>query len=126
MMLPLSSRLDESIPSANGLYHRLILVVGPARSGKTVALTELADAKGWPRVNVNLQLAERLLDLTQKQRVVRVERTTSGIRQGPHGIYPANQPGALSVEIHPHLGLIPPPNLLSNGRRVIVAALCTT
>ena len=72
MTLPLSSRLDESIPGANGLYHRLILVVGPARSGKTVALTELADAKGWPRVNVNLQLAEGLLDLTQKQRAVRV------------------------------------------------------
>jgi hypothetical protein len=72
MTLPLSSRLDESIPSASGLYHRLVLAVGPARTGKTGALTELADSKGWPRINVNLQLAERLLDLTQKQRAVRV------------------------------------------------------
>ncbi len=72
MTLPLSSRLDESIPSASGLYHRLVLAVGPARTGKTGALAELANSKGWPRINVNLQLAERLLDLTQKQRAVRV------------------------------------------------------
>jgi hypothetical protein len=69
---PLSIRLLERIPDANALYHRLVLAVGPARSGKTEALTELAEAKGWARINVNLQLAERLLDLTQKQRAVRV------------------------------------------------------
>ena len=71
-MATLSIRLLERIPDANALYHRLVLAVGPARSGKTEALTELAASKGWPRVNVNLQLAERLLDLTQKQRAVRV------------------------------------------------------
>jgi hypothetical protein len=69
---PLSVRLLERIPDASGLYHRLVLVVGPARSGKTEALGELAAAQGWPRLNVNLRLAERLLDLTQKQRAVRV------------------------------------------------------
>jgi hypothetical protein len=72
MTLPLSSRINESILGANGLYHRLVLVVGSARTGKTGALTNLAAAKGWSRINVNLQLAERLLDLTQKQRAVRV------------------------------------------------------
>jgi hypothetical protein len=49
-----------------------VLAVGEARSGKTGALTDLSNAKGWPRINVNLQLAERLLDLTQKQRAIRV------------------------------------------------------
>lgn len=72
MTLPLSSRLDDAITDASGLYHRLVLAVGPARSGKTGALAELAKANGWPRVNVNLELAERLLDLTHKQRAVRV------------------------------------------------------
>jgi hypothetical protein len=72
MTLSLSSRIDESIPNAGALYHRLVLAVGPARTGKTGALMELASAKGWPRINVNLRLAERLLDLTQKQRAVRV------------------------------------------------------
>lgn len=68
----LSARLSECIPNASDYYHRLVLAVGPARSGKTGALAELADSRGWPRINVNLQLAERLLDLTLKQRAVRV------------------------------------------------------
>jgi hypothetical protein len=72
MALPLSTRINERIPDAGSLYHRLVLAVGPARTGKTGALTALAGARGWPRINVNLQLAERLLDLTQKQRAVRV------------------------------------------------------
>jgi hypothetical protein len=54
------------------MYHRLVLVVGPAGSGKTAAQVELGETNGWPRINVNLQLAERLLELTQKQRAVRV------------------------------------------------------
>lgn len=72
MAASLSRRLLERIPDAKGLYHRLVLAVGPARTGKTAALTELSTAQGWPRINVNLQLAERLLDLTQKQRAIRV------------------------------------------------------
>ena len=71
-MLPLWSRIDERIPDAAALYHRLILAVGSARTGKTGALMQLSGNRGWPRVNVNLRLAERLLELTQKQRAVRV------------------------------------------------------
>jgi len=67
-----SERLIESLPVANASYHRLILAVGPARSGKTAALNELSAARGWPRINVNLRLAEPLIDLTQKLRAVRV------------------------------------------------------
>ena len=72
MGAPLSNRLLDRIPDAAGLYHRLVLAVGPARSGKTEALSEVASARGWTRISVNLLLAERLLDLTQKQRAVRV------------------------------------------------------
>jgi hypothetical protein len=72
MTVPLSARLLDRVPDAGVLYHRLILAVGPAGSGKTKALTDLAATRGWPGINVNLKLAERLLDLTQKQRAVRV------------------------------------------------------
>jgi hypothetical protein len=68
----LSQRLLERIPDAQGLYHRLVLAVGHARTGKTSALSDLSSSKGWPRINVNLNLAERLLELTQKQRAIRV------------------------------------------------------
>ncbi|MDC0740857.1 BREX-3 system P-loop-containing protein BrxF [Polyangium mundeleinium] len=72
MTAPLAARLLDRVSDAGVMYHRLVLTVGPAGSGKTEAFTDLAAAHGWPCINVNLKLAERLLDLTQKQRAVRV------------------------------------------------------
>ena len=68
MTASLSSRIKAALKTLNGQYYRLALVVGPAGSGKTPALLKLAAKHGWPRLNVNRQLAERLLDLTPKQR----------------------------------------------------------
>lgn len=53
-------------------YHRLVLLVGGPRSGKTERLAATAASTSWPRINMNLELSERLLDLTVKQRNVRV------------------------------------------------------
>ncbi len=69
------------VPTAALLYHRLVLVVGPPRSGKTTALQHLARIKGWPLLNVNLLLCERLLELTRKQRAVRVPKLLGAIVQ---------------------------------------------
>lgn len=67
---PLLTRIQTALEALNGSYYRLVLVVGPAGSGKTPALLKLAEIQGWPRLNVNRQLAEHLLDLTPKQRTV--------------------------------------------------------
>ena len=72
MASSLAAKILDRAPDVAGLYHRLVLAVGPAQAGKTVALRQLAESEGWPRINVNLKLAEKLLDLTQKQRAVRV------------------------------------------------------
>ena len=72
MTAALSVRLVERVSDVSASYYRLILAVGPAGSGKTEAFAELTAGHGWPCINVNLKLAERLLDLTQKQRAVRV------------------------------------------------------
>lgn len=56
------------------LYHRLVLVVGPSGSGKTTALRVLAQADGLPLVNVGIELSRRLLDLTERQRVLQAPR----------------------------------------------------
>ena len=69
----LSQRILHGVEQAAGLYRRLVLVVGPPQSGKTTALQELARATGWPLVNVNLLLCERLLELTGRQRAKRGE-----------------------------------------------------
>lgn len=71
---PLSGRLAVAIGEARGLYHRLVLLVGGPATGKTDTLRALAQSRGWPLVNVNQALSERLLELTSKQRALRVAR----------------------------------------------------
>jgi ATPase family associated with various cellular activities (AAA) len=72
MAAPLSSQIQDVLPKTQDTYFKLILVVGPTRTGKTAALTELAAKHNWPRVNVNLCLSEKLLELTHRQRAIRV------------------------------------------------------
>lgn len=72
MSRSLASQIQDVLPKTPDTYYKLILTVGPARAGKTAALTELATKNNWPRVNVNLSLAEQLLGLTHRQRAARV------------------------------------------------------
>jgi hypothetical protein len=72
MPTPLASQIQEVLPRTRDAYYKLVLAVGPARSGKTAMLTELAAQHSWPRVNVNLRLSEQLLELTHRQRATRV------------------------------------------------------
>jgi hypothetical protein len=67
----LFSQIQEALPRTTDAYYKLILAVGPARTGKTAALSNLAAQHDWPRLNVNLHLSEKLLDLTRRQRAVR-------------------------------------------------------
>ena len=85
MAAPLSHRIADRVPEAATLYHRLVLVVGQPRTGKTTALRDLADERGWPLVNVNLELSEQLLELTSKQRALRVPRLLGEIADGRPG-----------------------------------------
>ena len=85
MAPPLSNQVAAKIEKARQLYHRLVIVVGPPRSGKTSALRDLHDEHGWPLVNVNLALSEKLLELTAKQRALRVARIVDDIVQDQAG-----------------------------------------
>jgi len=55
---------------ASMMYFRLILMVGPAGSGKTSALQEVSARTSAPLVNVNLELSRRMLDLTERKRAL--------------------------------------------------------
>ena len=57
MAQPLANQILRKIGKARKLYHRLILMVGPAGSGKTQALREVSASTSAPLVNVNLHLA---------------------------------------------------------------------
>ena len=72
MTNPLSTQLHDAVSTLQDAYYKLILAVGPARSGKTTALSTLAHERNWPLLNVNLRVSEHLLDLTQTRRAIRV------------------------------------------------------
>jgi len=72
MSTPLSPQIEDMLPRTRDAYYKLVLAVGPARTGKTAALIDLATRHSWPRLNVNLRLSQMLLDLTHRQRATRV------------------------------------------------------
>ena len=60
MTPPTSKDLGALCETAATLYHRLVLVVGPARSGKTRLLQAAAAENGWPLINLNQRVSELL------------------------------------------------------------------
>ena len=75
----LTKKIIEEIEQAQELYHRLVLMVAPSGSGKTLALREVQQSMGAPLVNVNLELARRMLDLTARQRALQVSSLLENI-----------------------------------------------
>jgi len=76
---PLVDRVIREISQAAELYHRLVIVVGPAGAGKTAALKDVRDRMAAPLVNVNLELSRRVLELTERQRVLQLPRLLSEV-----------------------------------------------
>jgi len=74
MAEPLADQVLRKIDEVCSLYHRLILMVAPAGSGKTLALREVSAGTSAPLVNVNLELSCRMLDLTKHQRALQAAR----------------------------------------------------
>jgi len=74
MAEPLYNQVMRRLEQVAGLYYRLTLVVAPRGTGKTVALQEVAAGTGTLVTNVNLELSQRMLDLTERQRSLRVLR----------------------------------------------------
>jgi len=75
----LSEAVAEKIGHAESLYHRLVLVVGTDGLARASALKEAAECIDAPLVNVSLKLSRQLLDLTERQRRIRVPRLLGGI-----------------------------------------------
>ena len=68
----LAEKVLVRIDGAEALYHRLILVAAPSGAGKTEALRTVAERTGAPLVNLNLALSRRMLDLTGRERSLRL------------------------------------------------------
>ena len=72
MAEPVKNKIKHSLHAAEGLYHRLVLLVGETGSGKTGVLRDVADDLGTEIININLTLSAELLELTAKQRALRL------------------------------------------------------
>ncbi len=83
MTAHLSQEVSEKIRHAERLYHRLVLVVGPEGKGKTSALQEVAKRIDARLVNISLELSRRMLDLTERQRALQVQRLLDQIVAEP-------------------------------------------
>lgn len=70
----ITDKVKQSLKAADGLYHRLVLLVGEAGSGKTAVLRRLVDDLCVPIINVNLELSASMLELTLKQRSIRLPK----------------------------------------------------
>jgi len=69
---PTQEKIKLSLQAAEGLYHRLVLLVGKTGSNKTGILKDVADDFGTSVINVNLALSSELLELTARQRSLRL------------------------------------------------------
>jgi len=70
MSRALADEVMENIGLAAQLYHRLVILVAPAGAGKTAALQDVHERIAAPLVNVNLELSQRMLDLTERRRAL--------------------------------------------------------
>lgn len=72
MVETIHAKVTRSTQAAEGLYYRLVLLVGETGSGKTSALRCVAEELETSVINVNLALSSELLELTARQRTLRL------------------------------------------------------
>lgn len=76
---PIHDKVHQSLQAAEGLYYRLVLLVGETGSAKTSILQDVADNFGTSVININLALSQELLELTVKQRALRLPKILAEI-----------------------------------------------
>ena len=67
-------QIRERLFGIADIYNRLVLLVGHSGSGRTAAIRSLADVEKVPVLNVGAEISRRLLDLTERQRVLRLPK----------------------------------------------------
>lgn len=72
-------RILAHLEHVEELPYQLIVITAPSSSGKTAILQELSRIKHYPLINVNLQLADRLKELSKSQRSLRADQILTEI-----------------------------------------------
>lgn len=66
-------QLIETIRATQGAYHKLTIIAGASRSGKTRLLNQVATQLQLPGINLSLLLSQRLLSQTRHQHAFKAE-----------------------------------------------------
>ena len=66
--------VNKKLQQALYLYYRLVIIVGPQGSGKSTLLRKIQVSMGIPMVNFSLELSKRMLNLTERQRILGISR----------------------------------------------------
>ncbi len=84
MMSSVCAEIHMALKATESLYHRMVLVVGETKTGKTFALREVAESFNVDVINVNLVVSTEFLDLTTKQRMLGIHDILARITDNPH------------------------------------------
>jgi hypothetical protein len=74
MIFTLQDALRERIEHAPQQYHRLIIVLIPSNQPEYPGLEDMADKLGVAYISFGLELSQVLLDLTERQRVLKLSQ----------------------------------------------------
>ena len=80
---PLEDRILQKIGQVAELYHRLVILIAPAGAGKTTALQNVLKRTSATLININLELSQRMLDLTERQRALQLPHILTEIVIAP-------------------------------------------
>lgn len=124
MAKAIKNKMIDSVREAKDLYHSLVLFVGHPNSDKTAILKEVAEELDQTIININLELSQRLIEMTNKNRLLKTPEIIDEI------LSPHNEIAILdSTEILFDVGLKQDPlNLLKkiSRNRTIIASLSGT
>jgi len=67
-----AEKILELLPQCKALYYHLILIVAASGAGKSGVLLEVQAQTGGTLINVNLELSKRMLELTERQRALKL------------------------------------------------------
>jgi predicted ATPase len=74
-------KLEHIVDDLAAFHNKLVLVVGPPRSGKSALLRALAERRNATPLNIGLTLGKQLLEFPQAQRSLRVSQVLRELAQ---------------------------------------------
>ena len=83
-MCGIADTVINSLVQVGNNFSKLLMLVGPAFSGKTQCLKEVSERINIPYINLGVELSKKLIELSVKQQVLMVSGLTKEIVNNIH------------------------------------------